>query len=192
MSSRAVSFDRVEIREYARCLGNNPATTQGPPLSIDWAYNEVGTFRLEEYEENHPPRRIAKRMLVPSYMREEILLDQTNTTKRQINDTIKAIRVDRNRRQVCVAMQEFEGWHIRMETIRRRLRRCRKGISKQREEELLWENAAMVMAEKQAIAIATKMVDGGGGNFTISSQSGTPASSVSSCDDEASLDPANQ
>jgi hypothetical protein len=149
-----VSFDQVEIREYALCLGNNPATTHGPPLSIDWDYNEAGTFGLEEYETTRPPRRITQGMKVPGVVREEMLLDQTDVTKEQINATIAAIQVDRQRRQICVAMQEFEEWHIPLETIRRRLRRFQKGISKQREEELLWENAAMIMAEKQTIPIA--------------------------------------
>jgi hypothetical protein len=185
LRTRAVSFDRVEIREYSRCLGNNPATTHGPPLSIDWAYNKAGTFQLDDYESTRPPRRISQQMLVPGFIREEILMDQTNVTKRQINATIAAIQVDRHRRQICVAMQEFEEWHIPLETIRRRLRRFKKGISKQREEELLWENAAMIMAEKQTIA--TKTVDAEG-NIITSPQLVTPTSS----DNGASPDPASQ
>jgi hypothetical protein len=126
-------------------------------------------------------------MLVPGFVREKILLDQTDVTKRQVNATIAAIRVDRHRRQITIAMQEFEEWHIALETIRRRLRRFKKGISKQREEELLWENAAMIMAKKQTIAISTKTAHGGG-RITTSSQLVTPPSS----DDEASPDPAQQ
>jgi hypothetical protein len=94
-----------------------------------------------------------QRMKVPGFVREEILLDQTDATKKQVNATITAVQVDRHRRQMSIAMQEFEEWHIALETIRRRLRRFKKGILKQWEEELLWENAAMIMAEKQTIAI---------------------------------------
>jgi hypothetical protein len=187
--TRSVSFDRIEIREYSRCLGNNPATTHGPPLSIDWAYNEAGTFPLDDYETTRPPRRISQQMLVPGFVREEILMDQTDATKRQMNATITAIKLDRHRRQMTIAMQEFEEWHIALETIRRRLRRFKKGISKQREEELLWENAAMIMAEKQTMANATKTVVGGGGGGTITPSS--QALTATCSDDEASSHPAN-
>jgi hypothetical protein len=154
-----VSFDRIEIREYSLCLGNNPATTHGPPLSIDWDYNEAGTFQVDDYETTRPPRRISKSMIVPGFVREEILLDQTDATKKQVNATITAVQADRHRRQMTIAKQEFEEWHIALETIGRRMRRFKKGISKQREEELLWENAAMITAEKQTIAISQKTVD---------------------------------
>lgn len=36
-----VQFRGVEIREYARCLGDSPVAMGGPPLGLDWAYNIV-------------------------------------------------------------------------------------------------------------------------------------------------------
>jgi hypothetical protein len=146
---RVVSFNCIEIREYSRCLGNNPATTHGPSLSIDWDYSETRSFGLEEYEKSRPPRRVTNQMLVPGYVRETIILEQTDATKRQINVMNSEIKTIRHRRQLSISMQEFDEWNLVFESIRRKLKRLRTGISKKREMELLWENARTILAEKQ-------------------------------------------
>ena len=140
-SGKAVNFGDVEIREYARCLGDNPATTHGPPLAIDWRYSIVGTYELEDYEASRPPRRATNQMLVPGFVREQILLEQTDATKRQINEKINALKVARHQRQMCVAMQKFEDHHLIFESIGRKFRRFKTGVSKKKEQELLWEDA---------------------------------------------------
>ena len=119
-SKRRVSFGCIEIREYSRCLGNNPATTHGPPLSIGWAYNKVGTYDLEEYESVRPPRRVTNQMLIPGDQREDILLDQSKVTKKQIQAVIQEVKAARHKRQLTVAMQEFETWHVAAEFVTRR------------------------------------------------------------------------
>ena len=138
---RGVTFDSIEVREYARCLGNNPATTNGPPLSIDWPYSKVGRFALEEYEEQRPPRRIANEMMIPASLRESIILEQTDATKTLISAMKSEVQAVRHRRQLTVAMQEFEEWTLVFESLRRKFKRFKSGISKKKEEELLWENA---------------------------------------------------
>jgi hypothetical protein len=145
---RGVSFDKIYIREYSRCLGDNPATTHGPPLSLGWAYNIGGTYDLEEYEENRPQRRGNQQMLVPGSIREEILLSQSDVTRKQISKSVAEIKEVRHRRQMCVAMQEFEEWSWFGETIARRFRRLRSGVSKQKEQQQLWENARRVVESK--------------------------------------------
>jgi hypothetical protein len=146
---RSVSFDYIEIREYSRCLGNSPATTHGPSLSIDWDYSEARTFKLEDYEKSRPPRRGSLQMLVPGSLRETIIMEQTDATMRQINAMKSEIQAARHRRQLSMAMQEFDEWNLLFESIRRKLKRLKTGISKKREMELLWENAGTILAEKQ-------------------------------------------
>lgn len=147
---RGVSFDKIEIREYSRCLGLNPATTYGPSLSIDWGYNEAGTYDLEEYESSRPQRRATQQMLVPGSVREEILLNHTDVTRKQISQAIAENKVARSKRQMCIAMQEFEDWAKLGETLMRRWRRMRSGISKKKEQQLLWENAKRALESKAA------------------------------------------
>eukprot|EP00539_Tryblionella_compressa_P006541 CAMPEP_0178754954 /NCGR_PEP_ID=MMETSP0744-20121128/12448_1 /TAXON_ID=913974 /ORGANISM="Nitzschia punctata, Strain CCMP561" /LENGTH=279 /DNA_ID=CAMNT_0020408927 /DNA_START=183 /DNA_END=1022 /DNA_ORIENTATION=- len=146
---RTVNFDSISIREFARALGDNPATTNGPPLTLDWDYEDIGSIKVDEYEETRPPRRVTQQMVIPGKMRERILLSETPTTKQQINSMISEVRSSRHKRQVTVAMQDFEEWHKAFEFLSRRIRRMRKGISKQREQELLWEQAHEIMSEKE-------------------------------------------
>mmetsp|Transcript_19406 Transcript_19406/g.23128 ORF Transcript_19406/g.23128 Transcript_19406/m.23128 type:complete len:181 (+) Transcript_19406:176-718(+) len=139
-----VSFDNISVREYSRCMGNNPATTHGPSISIDWAYEEVGTFSLEDYEANRLPRRQTSQLIIPSRVREKIILEHTNVTKKQINNSVSNIQAARHKRQTTFAMQQFEEFHIIAQSLRRKIRRLNSGISKKRESELLWENAKRV------------------------------------------------
>jgi hypothetical protein len=145
-----VSFDQIEIREYSRCMGDNPATTHGPSLSIDWDYSVAGTYAVDEYEDTRPPRRVSQQMCVPRAIREDILMTHTDITKKDMKKAVEEIRVARCRRSMSVAFQELEDWHRFGEFVCRRFRRWRSGISKQREQELLWENAQRVLADKSA------------------------------------------
>jgi len=139
-----VSFDKISVREYSRCMGNNPATTHGPSISIDWEYEEVGTFSLEDYEANRLPLRQTSQLIIPSRVRENIILEHTNATKQQINNSVSNIQAARHKRQMTFAMQQFEEFHIVAQSLQRKIKRLNSGISKKRESELLWENAKRV------------------------------------------------
>ena len=145
-----VSFGFIEVREYLRCLGNNPAVTHGPPLSIDWEYCELGRFPLDEYESTRPPHRCTNEMLIPGEVRESILLEQTDATRRDIKAMRLEIEAARHQRKVSIATQEFEEFNIMMQSIRRKLKRLKTGVSKKREEQLLWENAKEFLAKQQS------------------------------------------
>jgi hypothetical protein len=146
---RSVNFDTIRIREFARTLGDNPSTTHGPPLTLDWHYQDTKPIKVDEYEETRPPRRVTQEMMIPGNIRENILLSQTETTKKQIARMISQVRSSRHQRQTSVAMQDLEEWHEAFEFIARRFRRFRKGITKEREQELLWEKAQKIQQEKE-------------------------------------------
>ena len=169
---RGVSFDKIEIREYSRCLGINPATTHGPSLSLDWLYNIAGTYDVEEYEKSRPARRETQQMLLPGSLREEILLEHSDVTRKQISNAVADNKVARNRRQASLAFQEYEDWVWLGETIMRRYRRMRSGISKKKEQQLLWENAQRVL-ESQAAKSAPSSESGSEDGSTQGTDSDT-------------------
>jgi hypothetical protein len=60
-SSKTVKFDKIQIREYALTVGDNPSCSNAP-ISLSWEYNpahEVHT--IDEYEQQHPERKNVKR-----------------------------------------------------------------------------------------------------------------------------------
>ena len=148
-----VSFNQIEIREYSRCMGDNPATTNGPSLSIDWDYNVAGTYAVDEYEDLRVPRRrLSQTCCIPRAIREDILLTHTDVTTNEMKKAVEEIRVAQFRRNMSLASRELDGWNQFRESIGRRLRRWQTGVSKKREQELLWENAQRVLAAKSADA----------------------------------------
>jgi len=85
----AVTFDTVKVREYPIILGDNPAVSDGPPLQIDWVYNDVDEFGLEEYETSRPTRRKRLQMGMPASYRIDFLKRtgfSTNDIFRQITE----------------------------------------------------------------------------------------------------------
>lgn len=121
----SVSFDTIQIREYVRELGDNPAVSHGPPLTIGWEYEDVATLPVEDYETHRGDRRSNDQMQIPGKKRELLLLNETKNTSREINAMITKVRANRSQRQSTVALLEFEEWYSFFETVGRRFRRVR-------------------------------------------------------------------
>lgn len=70
---RSVSFSTIEVREYLRTLGDHPDVAAGPPVSIDWAYAELDSISIDEYESNRGPRRKSHQMRMHPNVRRRVL-----------------------------------------------------------------------------------------------------------------------
>jgi hypothetical protein len=68
-----VVFAKIEIYEHAVLLGDNPGGGKGPPLTLDWKYQERFELALDEYEECRPVRRGKHELFHPSTVRIELL-----------------------------------------------------------------------------------------------------------------------
>mmetsp|Transcript_26171 Transcript_26171/g.57448 ORF Transcript_26171/g.57448 Transcript_26171/m.57448 type:complete len:373 (-) Transcript_26171:136-1254(-) len=98
-SRHRVSFGNVEIKEYPRALGDNPACASGgPPLSLGWTPLSAQKLNLDEYETRRVFRRRKKeQMLVPPATRED-WLRQAGYGSSEITRSIRsASRVKRQR-----------------------------------------------------------------------------------------------
>jgi hypothetical protein len=62
-----VVFHEVLIRNYSQTIGDNPSVSYGPPISLDWDYEEVEPISLEEYEKSRGPRRNTRQMMLNYY-----------------------------------------------------------------------------------------------------------------------------
>jgi hypothetical protein len=148
LESRSVSFNEVEIREYERCIGNNPATTYGPSLAIGWEYQEAVKLKLEDYEQSRPQRRRPNQMQVPGSIRESILKEHTDCTKQDISRAVQEVLAARHQRNMTLAMIEFEVWQMLFERTKRKVKRWRNRTSAKKEQEWLWENAQLRASER--------------------------------------------
>jgi hypothetical protein len=153
--NKRVSFDKIEIREYPRCLGENPSVTSGPPLSIGWNHSQSYVLDVDQYENfkdgvdeegaaGGRRRRTSAEFQLPWNLREQILRDEcaqddqdaqdadTACTSAEIKTRVQEIRKARRQRQASYAMQEFEAVEIFFESCWRKLQRVRCCGSKNR------------------------------------------------------------
>ncbi|GAX12384.1 hypothetical protein FisN_1Hh318 [Fistulifera solaris] len=68
-----VQFSTITVREYPIMMGDNPAVSDGPPLTIDWEYNELPYLDVEAFETVRRSRRTGKSLVLSRKRRENIL-----------------------------------------------------------------------------------------------------------------------
>ena len=90
--SSSVRFSDVSIRSYSQTLGDNPSCSYGPPVQLDWDYEENLALAIDEYEDNRPPRRSMRQMVLSYYVRKNMLMfyygvseEELKASKRRIN-----------------------------------------------------------------------------------------------------------
>ena len=80
-----VSFSTIDFYEHAMVLGDNPSTSCGPSLELDWTAQDSTTFSLDEYESMRYERRSKKQLVMSGSMRTSLLLE-SGYTMREINE----------------------------------------------------------------------------------------------------------
>eukprot|EP00934_Nitzschia_sp_Nitz4_P004691 Nitzschia sp. Nitz4//scaffold66_size103028//48589//49086//NITZ4_004499-RA/size103028-snap-gene-0.97-mRNA-1//1//CDS//3329556353//4681//frame0 len=93
MSEKSVSFSTVEFREHAMVLGGSHVPYDGPPLSIDWEVLDSAIVDVEYYECLRAPRRPLEQLIIPGYIREQVLLD-SGYTKQEIKKHLQKMKDD--------------------------------------------------------------------------------------------------
>lgn len=97
-NEKALRFGNVSIREYPVIVGDNPGGISGPPLSIGWEYYDEMTVDLISYEEQRPPRRQGREMLVPVDVRFQ-RLRTAGYSRSEIVALTKPVNVARTQRR---------------------------------------------------------------------------------------------
>jgi hypothetical protein len=96
-----LQWGQVQVREYDICLGDNPACSEGAPISLDWHYQSLPQMWLETYElSKGRPRRVRR---LRGEFRKQILVhygyceDQQKKaiTKKQKDQKMRAKTVNR-------------------------------------------------------------------------------------------------
>jgi hypothetical protein len=94
-----VRFHEVIIREYEMILGDHPNCSYGPPVMIDWVYDEYEGIDLDEYEMNRDPRRSLRQMMMNYYHRRNLLMHCNGYTKEQLKHASNEVeRIKRHRK----------------------------------------------------------------------------------------------
>ena len=70
-----IGFAQVQIREYARRMGDNPGCRCGVSLTLDWDVQSEVSIDLDKYEETRPTRRDRSEMILPPEVRMQMMRD---------------------------------------------------------------------------------------------------------------------
>lgn len=119
-TASGVRFEGITIREYFITIGDNPSPLFGPPLSLDWMFDSEYSLTVDRYEELRQKRRTGREMMIPSRMREDILL-QSGFARKEIVAYTKPVNIARSQRRRTAASLGLSTIEEVSETIHRKI-----------------------------------------------------------------------
>ena len=138
---KTLSFSQVEIRQYERILGDNPAVTSGPAVSLAWGHFDGKVLPVDDYESNRPPRRHKMELQLSSVERKSIL-EQAGFTREDIYSSEQEIKkIQHNRFTSRYAIRGWERAEIIWQSICRKWKRFATRVSQHEKLDSVWENA---------------------------------------------------
>ena len=120
-----VRFDSIQIRDYNVTLGDNPSTLYGPPISLDWEYDERDPMCLDKYEEGRSTRRKMHQMHMLSRQRANLLKIAAGVTDDEIEMVMEEMRQIRNGRKKTKMSLPFAKLQEAAESAQRKWNRSR-------------------------------------------------------------------
>jgi hypothetical protein len=97
---RSVSFHEVQIRSYGQTVGDNPCVGYGPPISLDWDYEEAEHMALDDYELHRGKRREPRQMMMNYYHRMNLLTYMYGWSKEELEAVDKKVCRDKLKRGI--------------------------------------------------------------------------------------------
>ena len=86
----SVSFHEIHLRYYDQTLGDHPNTSFGPPIALDWHYEEAEPIHIDEYEEHRGSRRTLRQLMINCYTRKNLLRWTYGHTEEELEKATKA------------------------------------------------------------------------------------------------------
>ena len=118
---RNISFSTLEVRHYDITLGDNPGCSEGPPVSLDWKYDQSDALDIDDYESNRNPRRYKGDLRVDHNTRYFTLSSRfTSSDLKRATDAAKQIRLQR---QKSISKKKLDPLHEVLESTERKVKR---------------------------------------------------------------------
>ena len=121
-----VRFDSIRIRRYQVVLGDNPEVSVGPPISLGWNFSSIGPIKVDAYEKhrNEKDRRQGNELVLPAFMRRQILLRNNLATAAEITDRVKEVKATQSQRDRTVKLLPFAKFEEASESAKRKAARA--------------------------------------------------------------------
>jgi len=119
----SVVFKDVLIRQYSQTIGDNPAVSYGPPISLDWEYEQEEPVELEKYEEDRSPRRTMRQMILSYYQRRNVLTWQYGAAEEELREAKRAAKKIKAHRSFTNSLLPALPFEAAFESAGRKMRR---------------------------------------------------------------------
>ncbi|EJK60039.1 hypothetical protein THAOC_19676 [Thalassiosira oceanica] len=119
--TRNVSFSSIEIRSYARTMGDAP-TTNGIPVQLDWKYDpDAEEYSVDDYESYRVdvPRRDNVEMHMPPCHRQYLLMREWGFTRGEIKAQMEIVKKAAKDRHKTISTLKYQPYEERLEKTRR-------------------------------------------------------------------------
>ena len=127
-----VSFHQVTIRRYPMIAGDNPACEYGPPVTLDWGFEELPSLDLDDFESmRRRTRRQKLHHLLLSYMQRQRILVGTGYTEQQIKQVEKEARTARFQRNMTRLLLPISKVEEMIQSLSRKIQRRWKATERQ-------------------------------------------------------------
>ena len=104
---RSVSFGQVCIREHSLTIGDHPNCSNGPPVCLDWDFEEHNRVDLDLYEASRGKRRSLSQMMMNSYHRRNMLMCHYGHTEEDINEASWQVKCTQRQRYLTRRKEAF-------------------------------------------------------------------------------------
>jgi hypothetical protein len=129
-SPTRIRFESVQIRLYHQTLGDNPAVTYGPPITLDWKYDEMSPVKVDEYEGTRGDRISDSNKLFLSSMDRRRVLKNKGFSEDEIDRASLEAEKARKERAMTNALLPAMRVEEVLQSTRRKVKRLIKKKSK--------------------------------------------------------------
>jgi hypothetical protein len=127
--NKRVGFDTVLIRSYKQTIGDNPCVSYGPPIQLDWEYEQHDEVDIESFESQRVfSRRSFRQLGLNYYQRKALLTREYGFTEEELAQSKKDTNKAKFRRAVTNHFLPMMGVETALESAGRKAKRIiRKG-----------------------------------------------------------------
>lgn len=128
--NRSVSFDSVQLRQYSQTLGDNPCVSYGPPIQLDWKYEEEElAIPVDEYECRDRRWKHRQQMIMNCHKRTSMLTFYYGFSEDELKQAQKSIHKIQRQRSWTQALEPV---YILEDVMSTAYRRAKKFARKRR------------------------------------------------------------
>ena len=119
-ASSSVSFSSVSVRSHSQTVGDHPCCRDGPPISLDWEYEEYRPIHVDDWERhraNTGGTLNSADLYITPYFRRNVLQHRYGHSRKETEEATRLAKAARRRRSMTRTMQPLAGIEEAGETL---------------------------------------------------------------------------